>query len=97
MPRWSRSGIPAPLRNTTIDLPNASSQFRSVISSPAGVNQAMSGCSALCRIGLPAKNRRRRNTGCRLRNSVSAAVKSMSSLLSLASDQSTQASSVSWQ
>jgi hypothetical protein len=66
--------MPLPLRNAVTHLPNPESQSCSVISTPEGVNQAMSGSGASerrrGRIGLPSKNRRLRNTGCARRSAV---------------------------
>jgi hypothetical protein len=97
-PRGPGSFIPSPLRNSATARPRSLSQKSSVISSPDGVNQLMSGIAARLagrRTGRPVKNRRRRNTGCRARNAVSVRTNSISR--SSASSQSIQVSSLSWQ
>ena len=80
-PRGSGSVIASPLRNTVSDLAKPTAQSSSVISSPAGVNQAMSaGRSCPPRrprtASWPRKNRRRRNTGWSARSRISVRTKS---------------------
>ena len=101
-PRLSTSVMPLPLRNTVTHLPKPESQSCSVISSPAGVNHAMSGRAVrpsvprLRPIGLPAKNRRLRNTGCPARSAATPAVKPTRPTFLVSSDQSIQAIALSW-
>ena len=83
-------------------LPKPESQSCSVISSPDGVNQAMSGSAVRPSVpraramGLPARNRRRRNTGCPARRATTPAVNPTSPAFLPTSDQSIQAMSLSW-
>jgi hypothetical protein len=93
--------MPSPLRNAVTHLPKPESQSCSLISSPEGWNQAMSGNGSAPRrrgrIGLPAKNRRRRNTGWALRSATTPAVNPTRPAFLVASDQSTHEIGLSWQ
>ena len=96
-PRSLGAGIASPLRNTATHLSRPEPQSSGVISLPAGVSQAMSRTWSPLRIGLPSKNRRRRNTGWFFRNSVTLRVNASWSALVSHSDQSIQLVSESWQ
>ncbi len=94
------SEIAFPLRKTVSAWACAACQSREVISSPSGVNQAMSVSSSwVPSTGRPWKKRRRRKTGCSRRSRTIARVKRSSvasaSLFSLG--HRTQDTSLSWQ
>ena len=91
-----------PFRNTVTHLPKPESQSCSVISSagrgePGDVRQCRAAVPGRARlIGLPAKNRRRRNTGCPARSAETPAVNPIRPTFLPASDQSIHAISLSW-
>lgn len=98
-PREPGSEIASPLRNTVSARACCACQSRARISSPCGVNQAMSeSSSCVPSTGRPWKNRRRRNTGWSRRSQTIRRVNSRSVGAGLpGSGQVTHDSSLSWQ
>jgi hypothetical protein len=79
LPRRSNSGMAWPLRNTMTLLAKPLPQAASSMWAPSGSNQAMSPISLSPPwSALPAKNRRRRKTGCSRRSATTDRVNSSS-------------------